>query len=397
MKAYACLILLAVSAHAQSRSDLIESARAEKEAKLTPQRSPKGELRFVNAQNSLPFRLITGEIGGFGLGFGQIAPGSGVSIGPQFRRNDLLDGKLSVGVGARVSASESYLGRFDLALPRLFDGKGFVNFSLIHRNVSEMAYYGAGPDSEKTGRSNYRLEDTNLELRPGFRMGRKVRAGLIGSYLAVNVGPGHATRFISTDRQFGPDVAPGIDRQSNFLRGGGFVEFDRRDRVTNPTSGGRYSGQYLRFLDRNSSNFSFFRVDFDAVEYFSIFNGTKVLALHGATSLTGSGSGRVPFYLQPTLGGSETLRGYRAFRFYGDNSVMVNAEYRWELSPVVDMVAFVDAGKVFNRWSQLNLHSLESDVGFGFRLKYRSQVAFAFDTAFSHEGFQLWFRVNSLF
>ena len=397
MNAYACVILLAASAQAQTRSDLIQSARIEKEAALTPQRSSKAEERFVNAENSLPFRLITGEAGGFGIGFGQITPGTGVSVGPQYRRDDLVGGRLSVGAGARVSINESYLGRFDLALPRLLDGKAFVNFSLIHRNVSEMAYYGPGADSEKTGRSNYRLEDTNLELRPGFRLSRNLRAGAIGSYLAVNVGPGHATRYISSDRQFSPDAAPGIDHQSNFLRGGGFVEFDRRDRASNPTSGGRYSGQYLRYLDRNSSNFSFFRADFDATEYFSIFNGTKVLALHGATSLTSSGSGRVPFYLQPTLGGSETLRGYRAFRFYGDNSVIVNAEYRWELSPVIDMVAFVDAGKVFDRWSQLNFHSLESDVGFGFRVKYRSQVALAFDTAFSHEGFQIWFRVNSLF
>jgi outer membrane protein assembly factor BamA len=397
MVALIFLLLLATSAQAQYRAELIERARDKKEETLTPERPPKAEQRFVGIQNSVPFRLLTGEIGGFGLGFGQIAPGAGVSIGPQYKRNDLLGGNLSLGVGARFSASQSYLGRFDLGLPRLLDGAAFVNLSLVHRNVSEMAYYGPGPDSEKSGRSNYRLEDTNLELRPGFRVFRKLRASAIGSYLAVNVGPGHATRYISSEQQFGPGVAPGIDRQSNFLRGGGAVEFDRRDRPSNPTSGGRYSAQYVRFLDRNATNSSFYKVDLDAAEYFSMFNGTKVLALHGATSLTDSGGGRVPFYLQPTLGGSETLRGYRAFRFYGDNSVMVNAEYRWELSPVVDMVAFVDAGKVFNRWSQLNLHSLESDVGFGFRFKYRSQVALALDTGFSHEGFQIWFRVNSLF
>jgi hypothetical protein len=139
MNAYACVILLAASAQAQTRSDLIQSARIEKEAALTPQRSSKAEERFVNAENSLPFRLITGEAGGFGIGFGQITPGTGVSVGPQYRRDDLLGGRLSVGAGARVSINESYLGRFDLALPRLLDGKAFVNFSLIHRNVSEMA------------------------------------------------------------------------------------------------------------------------------------------------------------------------------------------------------------------------------------------------------------------
>jgi len=101
--------------------------------------------------------------------------------------------------------------------------------------------------------------------------------------------------------------------------------------------------------------------------------------------------------LQPTLGGPDTLRGFRAYRFYGDNSVMVNAEYRWDLSPILGMVAFADGGKVFDRWEQWNLHGIESDVGFGLRVKNRSKVAFSLDTGFSHEGFQLWFRVNNLF
>jgi outer membrane protein assembly factor BamA len=386
------------AAHAQLRSELIESARMEKESNLTPEMPSSSERRLVSAQNSFGFKLLTGQVHGFGIGFGQIAPGTGVAFGPQYKRDDLLGGRLTLSVGARAAVNESYLGRVDLTLPNLFGDRAFVDFSAVHRNVSEMAYYGPGPDSEKTGRSNYRLEDTNVEVRPGVRPFRNLRAGLIGSYLAVNVGEGHSTKFISAERQYSPAMAPGITRQTNFLRGGGFVEYDWRDRPSNPTSGGKYSAQYLRYLDRDVGGSSFFRLDLDATGYIPLLNRTRVIALHGASSLTTTGSTeRVPFYLQPTLGGSETLRGYRAFRFYGDNSVMVNAEYRWELSPILDMVAFVDAGKVFNRWEHWNFHDLESDVGFGFRFKYRSQVAFSIDTGFSHEGFQLWFRVNNLF
>ena len=159
-----------------------------------------------------------------------------------------------------------------------------------------------------------------------------------------------------------------------------------------------YSAQYVRYLDRDLRSFSFFRLDLDATHYIPVFNATRVFALHGSSSLTNTGgTQRVPFYLQPTLGGSNTLRGYRPFRFYGDNSVMVNAEYRWELSPILDMVAFAEGGKVFNRWEQWNLHHLESDVGFGMRLKNRSKVVVSLETGFSHEGFQLWFRVNNMF
>jgi len=377
---------------------MIETARIEKETNLAPETQPKGERIIESAEKSVPYRLLTGELNGFSVGLGNYMPGTGFAIGPQYRRSDLLGGNLTLRVGTRVSVNESYGGRLDLSLPNLFGGRAFLDFSAMHRDISEMPYYGAGPDSLKSGRSDYRLEDTNVELRPGFRPFQKLRVGLIGSYLAVNVGPGHASRYISAERQFSPEVAPGIDRQTNFWRGGGFVEYDWRDRASNPTSGGKYSAQYVRYLDRDLGGSSFLRLDLDASQYLPLLNRTHVIALHGSSSLTTtSGSQRVPFYLQPTLGGPDTLRGYRAYRFYGDNSVMLNAEYRWNLSPILGMVAFADGGKVFDRWEQWNLHGIESDVGFGFRVKPRSKIAFSFDTGFSHEGFQLWFRAINIF
>jgi hypothetical protein len=395
--AIGCLLVIGV-ARAQLRSDLIESERAEKETRLTPETPPKAERRLVWAENSLLFKLLAGGVDGFGISVGPIAAGNGFAVGPTYRRTDLLDGRLTFRVAARASSSTSYLGRVDVGLPSLWGGRVFTDFSAVHRNVAEMAYYGSGPDSEKTGRSDFRLEDTNLEVRPGIRPFRGLRVGAIGSYLMVNVGPGHASRYISSEQQFRPAAAPGIDKQGNFLRGGGFVEYDWRNRASNPTSGGRYSAQYVRFLDRNWTASSFFRVDLAATQHIPLFNRTRVITVRGASSLTNTGgSQRVPFYLQPTLGGWESLRGYRPYRFYGDNSVLMSAEHRWELSPILDLVAFCDAGKVFNRWSQWNLHSLESDVGFGLRWRYRTQTFFSFDTGFSHEGFQIWFRANNLY
>jgi outer membrane protein assembly factor BamA len=261
-----------------------------------------------------------------------------------------------------------------------------------------MPYYGAGPDSRKAGRSDYRLEDTNVEFRPGVRVFKGFRASLIGSYLADNVGPGHSSRYISTDKQFGPEAAPGIDHQTDFLRGGGRVAYDWRDNNSNPTSGGKYSAQYVRYEDQNLGRYSFYRVDLDAWQYIPLFNHTRVIALHGATSLTDTnGTQVVPFYLQPTLGGPDTLRGYRFDRFYGNDSTMVSAEYHWDASPILQMVAFADGGKVFNTWQQWNFHAIQTDVGFGFRFRGRSRNVLSLDTGFSHEGFQIWFGLNSAF
>jgi outer membrane protein assembly factor BamA len=383
-------------AQAQLRTDLIQSARTEKEAHLTPWTPPKAQRIIDKTINSLPYRLLTGEVNGFGVSTGNMVPGSGFTIGPRYTKS-IWDEKLILRVEAGAAINESYGGRLHVTLPRLFSDRTFATFLTQHRNISETPYYGPGPDSSKTGRSNYRLEDTNFELRPGVRVLKGLSAGLIGSYLAVNTGPGHATGYISTEEQFGPAAAPGIHRQTNFWRGGGFVEYDWRDQASYPTSGGRYSAQYVRYLDRKLGNYSFLRLDLDASQYIPLFNRTRVFALHGSSSLTTAGNGQVvPFYVQPTLGGSNTLRGYRFNRFYGDNSIMVNGEYRWFCSPALDMAVFADAGKVFQHWEQWNFHNLESDVGFSVRFKGRAaRPAFNIDVGFSQEGFQIWFRVNT--
>jgi len=401
-KAVKQLIVLCVGAsglvygQTETRSSQIEAERMEKEANLTPETQPAPERRLVSIQNSLPYRMLTGDTGGFSVGFGNIAPGAGFTAGPQYTRSGLWKGRLNLTLQARASTNESYLGRMDVSLPNLFGGRVSLDFSAAHRSISEMPYYGPGPDSSKTGRSNYRLEDTNIELRPAVRFYKGLRAGLIGSYLANNVGPGHSSQFISSEQQFEPNATPGIDRQTNFWRGGGFVEYDWRDQTAYPTSGGRYSAEYVRYLDKDLGAYSFLRLDLAASQYIPLLNRTRVFAVRGTSSLTTAGAGQlVPFYLQPTLGGPNTLRGYRANRFYGDNSVMVSGEYRWYCSPTLDMAVFVDAGKVFQHWEQWNFHNLESDVGFSVRFKGRTATpAFSLDTGFSHEGFQIWFRVN---
>lgn len=394
------LICLAVGlpgwAEEQTRTDAIDSARTQKEADLTPEIAPSGQLRIESVENNSVYRLLTGDTGGFGIGLGTIIPGAGFALRPRYTRPDLFGGKLTLRIEALGAANKSYMGAVSLSMPNLLAGYGFIDFSAIHRDISEMPYFGPGPDSRKTGRSDYRLEDTNVELRPGIRLHKGLRASLIGSYLAVNVGPGHSSTYISTERQFGPDVTPGIDHQTDFWRGGAMLEYDWRDNPSNPASGGRYSAQYVRYLDQNLGHYSFLRLDLDAWQFIPLFNHTRVIALHGASSLTTTNSAQqIPFYLQPTLGGPDTLRGYNFDRFYGNNSTLLTAEYRWDASPLLQMVAFADGGKVFNAWEQWNFHEIQSDVGFGFRFRGRSKTVLSFDTAFSHEGFQIWFRMNN--
>jgi len=177
-----------------------------------------------------------------------------------------------------------------------------------------------------------------------------------------------------------------------------FAQFDYRDNPGGPRRGGNYVAQFRYNKDHDARQFSYRDVHLEAQQYFSFFNERRVIALRAMTELTyRNPNQRIPFYLQPVVGGSNTVRGFRPFRFYGDNSMVLNGEYRWEAFSGLDMALFFDAGKVFQRKSQLNFHDLEASTGFGFRFNARNNVFMRIDTGFSHEGFQVWLKFDNVF
>jgi outer membrane protein assembly factor BamA len=120
--------------------------------------------------------------------------------------------------------------------------------------------------------------------------------------------------------------------------------------------------------------------------------------LVAAAVLTDAGAGQqVPFYYQPTLGGSQQLRGFREFRFRDQNSLVMSAEYRWEASWMLDAAVFVDAGKVAATRSDLNLRDLAASYGVGLRVHSNSAFVARLDLAFSREGFIPLLRFEHVF
>jgi hemolysin activation/secretion protein len=75
----------------------------------------------------------------------------------------------------------------------------------------------------------------------------------------------------------------------------------------------------------------------------------------------------------------------------------MTAEYRYEVFSGLDMAVFADAGKVANRKRDIHFRDLESSIGVGMRFNVRNNVFLRIDTAFSHEGFQVWFKFNNVF
>jgi hypothetical protein len=332
--------------------------------------------------------------------FGGMINGSGFGTGLQFLRPDLRDGKLVVRTSARVSTRQFLLFDGEIGLPELLDNHVYFDVYARYRNYPQIAYYGPGARSNRNGRSNYRLEDNSFDVSTGVKPHPRLRLGIVGGLLRVNVGPGTDERFISAERIYSPRQAPGIEIQSDYVRGGVLAHIDLRDSPYGPRAGGQYYGRFDYYDDRDFNRFSFRRLTAETQQFIPLFNKKRQIALRARGIFSYPGPGQtVPFYMQPSLGAADDLRGFRPFRFYDNNSLVMNAEWRWEILSSVDGALFYDTGKVFPRPGLISLKGLEKSYGGGlrFRAPMTGAMVMRLDVAASREGFQVWFVFNDIF
>jgi outer membrane protein assembly factor BamA len=388
MRVIAIGVLAAVTAVAEvsTRTDEIQAEREAKSAQLAPDIPNRIERGLSWVKNSGALDRFSEGVSGFRVKLGGLVAGSGFAAGPEYKRDGLLNDSLNFRASAQLSSRGYQKQDLQLDMPRVLNDRFSLTLYGVHHNYGGLNYYGPGTTSYKSGRSAYRLEDTALDATLNVRVARHLVAGGTVGYLFNNVGPGNDSRYVSSEQIY---HVPGIDQQSNYSHLSVFAQYDTRDYAPGPRAGCNY---FIQLHDYNA----FRRLDAEAQQYIPFFNKRRVIALRAKTALTFS-DGAVPFYMQPTLGGSDDLRGFRPFRFRDNNLLLMNAEYRWEVFSGLDMAVFGDAGKVFARKSDFNFDQLQSAAGFGFRFNARNSVFLRLDFGFSREGFQIAMKFNNLF
>ncbi|MEJ2108986.1 MAG: hypothetical protein P8Z37_03550 [Acidobacteriota bacterium] len=385
-------------AQATSRTAEIEAAREVRSQSLESDRVSDTEAFLLYIKDQKILERVSAGLSGFRLKLGGLVTGSGFALGPEYLRRDLARGKITLRISAQSSFKKYQKYDLQVSLPSLAQDRLFFEFYAVHHRYPGLDYYGPGGDSLEENRTTYLLEDSAFDGVAGFRPFRYADVGFSGGYVFLNVGPGGDGSFPSTEKVFTAEQTPGIDRQTEFLRYGAFTRLDYLDNPGGPRSGGQYSMQFDHYVDRKLGLHDFNRLDFEIQQYIPFFNKRRVVALRLKSSLTFHESSQViPFYFQPVLGGSDDLRGFRSFRFYGDNLLLANVEYRWETFSGLDSALFLDIGKVFSDHGQWNFKNMESSAGFGFRFNIRNSVFLRIDTGFSREGAQVWLKFSDIF
>jgi len=181
--------------------------------------------------------------------------------------------------------------------------------------------------------------------------------------------------------------------QSDYLHGELSVTADTRDHRSHPQSGGLYRGAWTRFSDRDGGTFSFQRFEAEGAHFLSTDDSKVTVAMHGWLVSSGTADGReIPFYLMPSLGGSNTLRAFPDYRFHDRHFAVATIELRLALLAHVDGVLFADAGNVAARMADLNFD--KRSIGTGFRLHTGRSTLVRMDVARGQEGWRLMFSYS---
>jgi hypothetical protein len=329
---------------------------------------------------------------GFYPRIGGLSQGSGLAGGAGYRRH--LDWAY-VDVSGAVS-TKAYRG-ID-AQVRWVDTPRFQLANLLtFRNNTQDDFYGLGNDTTDATRVDYGIRWTDFGARGSVRIVRGLRLGADVGYFIPAVRHGRDSNLLSIAQIFSDATAPGLARQPNFEHHSVFAVSDSRDADGFPRRGGLYRAAYAIWNDHSFEQYNFRRFDVTGSQFFSL--PTKsVLALRLALSYTNNESGdRVPFYLLPYIGGGDTVRSFREFRFRDENAGVFNVELRHKIHSMAYVAGFVDFGKVAHNWEDITPTDLKKAYGVGLRAGTDEKTYFRFDVAYGDGGTRVFLKFTPSF
>jgi hypothetical protein len=336
---------------------------------------------------------------GFYPKVGGMVTGAGwISAGPGYRLR-LFGDRAAINAFAQASW-RGYL-RADTSIETfLFDGRLALGSEALWQDSTQVNYFGIGSDTSPDLRSQYRLQTFDVvgyaRYRPERWLAFSGRFGwLDGPSVSSSTGPFNRD-YLDAQATFPDDPAMTLVEKPRFLHGEAAVSVDTRDYPGHPTSGALYRASAGLYADRTLDAFSFRRYELEGAQFVPLFDRAWIIAVHGWGAFSDPEAGQtVPFYMLPSLGGANTLRGYPNYRFHDRHLLLATAESRWPLFQHIDAAVFVDSGTVAARVEDLGFD--KTTYGFGFRVHSHQATTARVDVARGREGWQLLFRTNDPF
>ena len=319
--------------------------------------------------------------------FGGIKQGSGAALGPA------VSNKFEDGSYIQLKGVYS-IRRFKLLQAR-YDSRTFWAERLM---LTARARYQDAPELPvfRLGQESPRLKVDYGEVK------REVSARLIAKLSPlVRMSGGFGMERYSTtggriekeDQLEGktlPSIPPlpGIDTRTWYAHTFLSAAVDSRPSTDYSRRGAVVEAAVHDYRDQQDGLQSFERYELTAEQLVPMFAERGVLDVSAQTWLsTSSAQGAVPFFLMPTLGGGNLLRGYGSYRFRDRDAMLLQAEYRWAVHKMIDVAGLYEVGKVASVWRGLSLRHSARSFAAGIRAHTATANLFRADLAHGREGF----------
>ena len=290
-----------------------------------------------------------------------------------------------------VQAAFVYTARRQLILSLIPDfffdqGRRRITVSALYLRFPD-TFYGIGNDAPLDAAEAYTARTVSLlfsgeqEVRPNFSLG-------IQTWLRhENVTEVEEDGFLDI-------AAPTGVEKGTAVGAGMFFRWDTRNNYFYTTLGTYIRGSLMLFGPAIGSSYRFSRMSLD-VRRFIPLSWRHLVALRFSTQAV---EGDAPFQLLPQIGGNSLLRGYRQGRYADNLFAVLQAEYRLYVWGPFSFAAFVAAGDVQRRVSDLGSDPLILSAGPGIRFLLNEEgLNFRVDYGIGRDGGAFYFTLGEAF
>jgi hypothetical protein len=399
----AAVLILALPAAAQpTREGIATEQRVAKSHDVRPVEQGATERLLLKLSHDRVLERVFDPRRGLFMRVGLPTEGAGFGAGPAWRMSN-YSRSYTLTASTAASVTREWIGELALQvpdlLPSLADDRLFASLSVSRAGRISNEFWGLGNSSADLDATVFRFAQTAGAGTLGVRLMPWLSVGTAAAWLKPRV-RSEEGEVPSIEETFDESTAPGLRQQPPFFRTEVSVDLDYRDSIpptrtaarldqvpiAGASRGGRYQVSVASYRDQELGHYSFRQTTIDLQQYVPLLHGHRVLSLRGLAVLSDASDGQVvPFYLSPTFGGIKTGRGFPSFRFRDENLLVLQAEYRYQINPLVNGAVFVDTGQVAASARGLAWSRFRTTYGAGLRLGSRGAAAIRLDVAFGGE------------
>lgn len=293
--------------------------------------------------------------------------------GLQFFQKDYL-GQGSV-VDFAVTGWMRKRQRFRLRIRDIpLQGKSLLSTAFVqYRLLPNEYFYGIGPDSKKSDRTNFAHEQLNASAAIVYRMAEGLILTAAAGYDKNNILAGKDDSYPSTSERFNNKNLPGLENDIKIVSLRGTLSHDTRNRIGRTTAGHVASFGAGLFRQVENDVYGFWKYSVDIRQYVHVAYN-RVFSIRVAGEINRPVSDRkIPFYYLADLGREEIIRGFQRARFRDRDYLVGSLEYHYPIWGPVDAVLFLDAGRVSD--DILNEYSVKNfQAGYGGGISFFSKI-----------------------